>query len=275
MNLADVTPLVLTYNEAPNLGRCLERLTWAREVVVVDSFSSDETCEIAARFPNVRLVQRVFDEHARQWNFGLQETGIESAWVLSLDADYEVTPAVLAEIRGLKPAAQTSAYEIPFAYRVLGRTLRGTVYRPVAALFRRAACGYVQDGHTQTLVVHAGRTERLTARMIHDDRKPLARWLASQAKYMDLEVPKLLHTPSTQLSLFDRLRKLIVVAPPAMFVYCLLVQGGVWDGWPGWYYAIQRLVAEAILSLKLLEARLCPRPAEPASEATDNLRSVP
>jgi hypothetical protein len=65
--LNEITPLILTYNEAANIGRTLERLAWAREIVVVDSFSDDETVEIASSFANVRVIQRVFDCHRSQW----------------------------------------------------------------------------------------------------------------------------------------------------------------------------------------------------------------
>ena len=101
--LADITPVILTYNESPNIGRSLERLTWAREVVIVDSHSTDDTLAIAARFPNVRVVQRSFDSHARQWRFAVEETGITSDWVLRLDADYMVEPGLRDEMAGLRP----------------------------------------------------------------------------------------------------------------------------------------------------------------------------
>ena len=64
--LRDVTPLVLTYNEAANIERTLRALAWANEVVVLDSFSDDGTPELAMTFPNVRVVQRRFDQHAKQ-----------------------------------------------------------------------------------------------------------------------------------------------------------------------------------------------------------------
>jgi glycosyltransferase involved in cell wall biosynthesis len=81
-----ITPLVLTYNEAPNIGRVLDRLAWAGRVVVVDSYSDDATEMIAKTYPNVAWIQRAFDCHANQWNFGLRETGIDTEWVLALDA---------------------------------------------------------------------------------------------------------------------------------------------------------------------------------------------
>src|SRR5436853_2457479 len=83
--LDSITPLILTYNEAANIGRTLEQLRWARDIVVVDSFSDDETVEIAGSFPHVRVFQRKFDNHGAQWNFGLSETGIATEWVLALD----------------------------------------------------------------------------------------------------------------------------------------------------------------------------------------------
>src|SRR5690349_23808475 len=112
--LNQITPLILTYNEAPNLGRTLAALSWAREIVVVDSFSDDETLEIAASFPNVRVVQRAFDSHRNQWEFGLRETGIKTEWVLALDADYVVTQDALAELRGLQPGDTIAAYRANF-----------------------------------------------------------------------------------------------------------------------------------------------------------------
>src|SRR5688500_6412216 len=89
--LDKITPLILTYNEAPNIARTLESLRWASEVVVVDSFSNDETATIAASFPNVRVIQRAFDCHRNQWEFGLKENGINTECVLALDENYSDT----------------------------------------------------------------------------------------------------------------------------------------------------------------------------------------
>src|SRR6187455_658709 len=86
--LADITPVILTYNESANIGRSLERVTWAREVVIVDSGSTDDTLAIAARFANTRVVHRPFDSHSRQWKFATSETGVTSGWIMRLDADY-------------------------------------------------------------------------------------------------------------------------------------------------------------------------------------------
>ncbi|HEX3869103.1 MAG TPA: glycosyltransferase family 2 protein, partial [Pirellulales bacterium] len=246
----------ITYNEAPNIGRCLERLRWAADVVVVDSFSTDETLSIAERFPNVRVVQRRFDDFASQWQFGLEESGIATPWVLALDADYMVSESFLNELRAADAMPEISAFEARFRYAVFGHELRGGAYPPVCALFRRDACRYVNDGHAYRLRVLSGKIVPLRSPLVHDDRKPLSRWLQSQATYMDQELTKLLNTPRAQLGFVDRLRTKLVIAPPGVFLYSLLLKGGILDGWPGWFYALQRLVAESLLSLKLLEYRL-------------------
>lgn len=250
--LETITPLILTYNEAPNIGRTLAELRWARDIVVVDSFSDDETLRIVETFPQARIYQREFDCHEQQWNFGLQETGIDSEWVLGLDADYVLTDEFLAELRTLQPPSATSGYRAKFIYCVNGKRLASGVYPPVTVLYRRAGAAYEQDGHTQRLVV-AGAIENLRAPLLHDDRKSLSRWLEAQSRYTKLEAEKLLAARPETLGWTDRVRRWRVVAPAAMLVYCLLVRGGLFDGWAGWYYAFQRALAELMLSLYLID----------------------
>ncbi len=253
MILDSITPLLLTYNEAPNLVRTLAPLAWAREIMVVDSGSTDETVALARSFPNVRLVVRPFDNHTAQWNFGLDQCRTD--WVLSLDADYVLPPAFPGELRSLTTDETVSAYFSRFRYCILGRPLRGTLYPPRAVLFRRDRCRYVPDGHTQMLHIK-GQTAFLETRIDHDDRKPLSHWLWAQDRYARLEAAKLAAAAVEGLSLPDKLRRQRILAPLIVFVYTLLVKGLIWDGWAGWYYVFQRTLAEIILSLRLLEATL-------------------
>src|SRR5262249_42070509 len=104
--LENITPLFITYNEEQNIGRALEKVTWAREIVVVDSGSTDATLEIVRAHSQAKLVQRDFDSFADQCNFGL--TQIKTDWVLSLDADYIVTDELLSEIRETSPGSDVS-----------------------------------------------------------------------------------------------------------------------------------------------------------------------
>lgn len=250
--LEEITPLILTYNEAPNIGRTLAQLCWAREIVVVDSFSDDETLAIVKTFPQVRIYQREFDSHDNQWNFGLRETGISSEWVLGLDADYVLTEDLFAELRELQPEPEIKGYRAKFIYCVNGERLKSGVYPPVTVLYSHANASYIQDGHTHRLVID-GRVEDLRAAILHDDRKPLSRWLEAQSRYTKLEANKLLSSDKESLGWTDRVRRWRLVAPGAMLLYCLVIRGGVLDGWAGFYYAFQRALAELMLSLYLLD----------------------
>ena len=248
--LDQITPLILTYNEAPNIARTLNSVSWAKDIVVVDSFSNDDTVEIATSFSRVRLFQRTFDCHRNQWQFGLRETGIATPWVLALDADYVVSNELADEIEHLRPSADIVGYRANFLYCVKGKKLRSGIYPPVTILYRREAASYVQDGHTQRVALE-GSIEKLSCPMLHDDRKSLKHWFASQARYTQLEAQKLRAANPSDLNLADRIRRWRIVAPPAMLVYCLIVRGGIFDGWAGFYYAFQRAMAELMLSHRL------------------------
>lgn len=250
--MRDLTALILTFNERENIARSLERLGWVERILIIDSFSTDETCAIAARHPNVTILQRRFDTHTEQWNYGLDQ--VETAWVLSLDADYIVTPELAEEIRALEPAADADGFSAAFRYCVFGHRLRTTIYPPRTVLFRRERARYRQDGHTQLLSVE-GIVRQLRGKIEHDDRKPLSRWLQSQDAYFKIEARHLLATPNEQLNRQDRLRKKIFFAPWVILIYLLIGQSLIFDGWPGWYYAFQRSLAETLLSLRLLTER--------------------
>lgn len=250
----NITGIVLTRNEAPNIARTLGKLTWLSEVVVVDSQSTDGTQAIAAGFPNARVIERSFTTHAEQWNFALEDTAITSEWVLALDADFVLSDAVVTEIQSLKPQESVSGYWASFKYCIDGQPLRGAAYPPVAVLYRRSRGRYEQDGHTQRIRL-SGEVRRLQAPVMHDDRKSLTHWLSSQARYMALEAEKL-SNPNVTVGLVDTVRRWIVIAPPAMFLYCYVVRGGILDGKAGLFYALQRSVSEAILSLFLVRRML-------------------
>lgn len=250
--LHQITPLILTYNEAPNIGRTMDQLDWAQKVIVVDSYSQDSTLEVLQAYPNVELYQRPFDNHTDQWNYGLAQ--VSTTWVLSLDADYILPQALLKEIESLSGQELLDGYFIPFKYCVFGKPLRGNILPPRLALFKRSHGRYFQDGHTQMLRLE-GQAGRLKQAIYHDDRKPLSRWLAAQDKYMKLEVKKLMHTPHAELSLGDKVRKTKILGPFVVVFYCLILKMGILDGWRGWFYAFQRMLAETWLSIRLIEAQ--------------------
>jgi glycosyltransferase involved in cell wall biosynthesis len=243
-----ITPLILTRDEEANIGRTLAQLAWAREVVIVDSISSDDTVRIARGFANVRVVPRAFDSHDRQWSFGVEQ--VTTPWVLTLDADYFVPDAFVCEMASLEPPPDVAGYEAAFVYAINGHPLRSALYPPRAVLLQRGAFEVWQDGHTQRVRVH-GRVERLRTPLVHDDRKNLRRFIERQRNYMIQEAAKLRAASWRVLPLQGRVRKLRVVAPFATLLYTLVAKRALLDGGAGWRYAFERFLAEGILSVEL------------------------
>lgn len=254
-----VCVVILTFDEEPNVARTLEALAAFPEVLVLDSGSTDATRTIAARYPNVRIAVRPFDAHAAQWNHGVTACGIAAPWILALDADYRLAPALAAEIAALSPPETVSGYRAGFRYCIGGRPLSGALYPAQTVLFRRARGRYVQEGHTQRLVLDGGEVRALSAPIFHDDRKPLGRWIASQRRYAALEAEFLMAGP--RRGLVGRLRLLGWPAPILVFVYTLVVKRCCLDGWPGWIYVLQRTLAEIMIALEILDRR---RAADPS-----------
>jgi glycosyltransferase involved in cell wall biosynthesis len=246
--LDSITPLILTRDEEPNIGRTLAQLAWAQRVVIVDSGSTDRTLAIARTFPNVVIAERALDTLAEQWSFALAQAATE--WVLTLDADYFVPDRFTHELASLVPPLDVAGYEARFDYAIGGRRLRASVYTPRVVLLRRSAAQFWQDGHTQRVRVN-GRVVPLMEPLVHDDRKPFSRFLARQRRYMRDEAAKLRATPWSRLNTAGRIRKLRFVAPLAVVAHTLLSKRLILDGRAGLHYAWERFVAEVILAREL------------------------
>jgi glycosyltransferase involved in cell wall biosynthesis len=248
-----ITPVIITFNEAPNISRTLNKLGWARRIVVVDSGSDDGTLEILARYPQVALFKRTFDNFADQCNFGLAQ--VQTEWALSLDADYELSDSLVQELLNLGEEAGVAGYRASFVYRIYGRPLRGTLYPPRVVLYRVKNARYVNEGHGHKVII-SGNVRSLNGAIYHDDRKPLSRWFASQQGYARLEADYLLKADEDTLSASDRLRRMAWPAPIVIFFYVLVVKGCLLDGWPGWFYALQRGVVECMIALEVIDRRV-------------------
>ena len=154
---------------------------------------------------------------------------------------------------GLIGTEKVNGYRVSLSYCVFGKSLKGTLLPPRIVLYRPSRASYENDGHAHRVKI-IGRVEEIRDVIIyHDDRKPLSRWLWAQDRYLKIEAKKLKETPWSELSWGDRVRTFKILAPFIILFYCLILKGGVLDGWRGWYYAFQRMLAEILLSLRLIE----------------------
>jgi glycosyltransferase involved in cell wall biosynthesis len=157
---------IIARNEEANLPRTLESIRWSDEIVVVDSGSKDATPEIARSF-GARAFEEPWKGFAEQKNSAIAHCGGD--WVLSLDADEEVTPELALEIRLLlEGEAPFSAYWIPRLNHFLGRPLRHGGYwpDPKLRLFRRGSARFDERPVHETLEVE-GATGRLKSHLLH------------------------------------------------------------------------------------------------------------
>lgn len=249
---SSVTPLVLTYNEEPNIRRTLESLRWAERVVVLDSLSTDATESIARSFPNVDWHVRPFDNHRAQWEHGIYNTGITTEFVLALDADMSVPEAFVEEMEKGFLAGKYAGGVAPFEFRILGSPLTGSIYPAQLRLFRRDQIQVSQQGHTQEFSLKAP-IYRFRAPLIHDDRKPLERWVSSQLSYSAIEARRI--AAGSAFRLRDRFRQLGLM-PLIAGTLAYFRAGGPLRGAAAIRYAYERAAYECLLAIRLMSSRL-------------------
>lgn len=160
MTMLDLSVIILTYNEELHLRRCLDNVCpLAREVFVIDCFSTDRTLEIARDYSSVQVLQHAWPagKHAEQFNWALEHAPIQSSWVLRLDADEYLTPELVKELQEKLPRLPQSTTGLVLKRRhiFLGKWVRRGVY-PVKLLrvfrYGKAVCERrLMDEHIQLL----------------------------------------------------------------------------------------------------------------------------
>jgi glycosyltransferase involved in cell wall biosynthesis len=248
MKTQNLSAVLLTFNEEDNIKRSLNSLSWLNKVYVIDSFSSDMTSELCSHFNNVVFVTRRFDDHASQWNFGLDLVNTE--WVLTLDADHVLDYDW--HQKWLHCDGKYDGYLAEFRYLIHGYPLRSCLYPRKVVLFRKCCGRFIQDGHTQRLILN-GKVGIFPAKISHDDRKKTHRWVLNQINYCELEATKILR--KSQMRSIDKARSYVWIMPIIIMPYCLFVKGLILDGRRGWVYTLQRLIAETLISILILEKK--------------------
>jgi glycosyltransferase involved in cell wall biosynthesis len=160
-----ISVIVITRNEAHAIGACLESVQWADEIVVLDSGSRDATVEICSQYTD-RVFQTDWPGFGMQKNRALELAG--GNWVLSLDADERVTPALAEEIQAKLPGTRADGFIIPFRSSYLGRFINHGDWRGERhlRLFRRTAGHFTADRVHERLIVD-GTVETLANPIEH------------------------------------------------------------------------------------------------------------
>lgn len=127
----DITAIILTYNEELHIRRCLDKISpIAKEIFIIDSYSTDRTLEIAKEYENVSILQNKWVNYATQFNWGLQNAPIKTKWVLRLDADEYLLPELVEELKKKVPLLNDNITGITLKRRhiFLGKWIKRGTY---------------------------------------------------------------------------------------------------------------------------------------------------
>jgi glycosyltransferase involved in cell wall biosynthesis len=254
--------VLITRNEAARIRRCLDSVRWADEIVVVDQDSHDDTAAICRAYGARVITRAMTSGFGEQKNFAIAQA--TAPWILSLDADEEVTPA----LRGAIEDAMTEpggcvAFRIPRLTSYLGRFIRhcGWYPSPVLRLFRRGR-GRFTDALVHEEVVADGPVGDLREDLLHHSYPELADHMRKLLVYTAYDA-RMLQRRGVRL---QGLRALwwLGLKPPAAFVRKLIVQGGFREGWHGFVLSAMAALVVLVNAVRLAEltGRLGDAPAE-------------
>ena len=217
---------VITLNEEQNLDRCLESVTWADELIVVDSGSTDGTIRIAERH-GARVLCEPWRGYVAQKNLSLDSA--THTWVLSLDADEWLTEAGAAEVRRALEAPQLDAWAINRRTAFCGAFLRHVWSRDWQVRLFRKDRGRFAGGrvHESVRLTSGSRVGRLRHRLQHLAYRSMHDYVERMNRYTDLAAETLVERGRTA----GIMR--LLFSPPATFLRCYLLRLGILDGTRG------------------------------------------
>ncbi len=237
--------IVITKNEAENIAKCLQSVSWADEIIVLDSGSTDETVSICKEF-----TPHVFET---DWQgFGIQkQRALEKAtgdWVLSIDADEIISPELRIEIENAISQNQFDAFLLPRLSSYCGKFIKHGGWYPdyILRLFRRELGRFTNDVIHERVIVE-GKIGKLTTPILHESYKDLNEVLEKVNSYSTLQAQKL-----ASRGVKSSLSKAIFRAW-WKFIQTYFVKAAFLDGQHGLMLAISSAESVYYKYLKLLE----------------------
>jgi len=277
-----ITVIVPTRNEEKNIQKCLESLSWADELFVVDSHSTDKTVEIA-RGMGARVVQFSWNGRLpRKYNWALDNLPITKEWVLFVAADEEVPIALRDEIaKKISEQSKYAGFSIRFKYYFLGRELKHGEQLWKLQLFKHRLTRFElvdtpevnscdMEIHEQPLV--RGPVGRLKATMVHRDLDDLHHYFERHNTYSDWEAlrrvrncsngageevrPRPFGSPAERRRFYKHVFFNLPGKPLFYCVWYYVLRGGFLDGRAGFIFTALRAFYWYQIGVKQYELRL-------------------
>ena len=167
-NKQSITGLIITYNEEKNIREVLGCFDFCDEIIIVDSYSTDKTLEIAKEFSNVKIIQNKFEDFTKQRNLALENANND--WILFLDGDERITPPLRKEIiETVKKPDAKDAYYFYRKFYFAGKPINfsGTQTDKNFRLFRKSKCRYVAGKKVHETLEVNGTVGVLENKLLH------------------------------------------------------------------------------------------------------------
>jgi glycosyltransferase involved in cell wall biosynthesis len=284
--------LVLTLNEEANLPACLAAVNWCDDIVLLDSFSNDGTVSVAEAI-GARVYQRKFDHFAGQRNYALDNIDFKHDWILHLDADEIVTPALHSEMLSVIRAGGFDAFRLPSKTMFFGRWLRYSGMYPTyqVRLGHRDRLRFKQVGHGQREDLPVERVGTLNEPYLHYSfSKGLTEWFEKHNRYSTDEAHEavrvltaghgldwrglLVRDPTRRRRALKALSFWLPFRPSLRFFYMYVVRGGFLDGRAGFVYCRLLAIYEYLIVLKAREVNTAQGPETVADDTRRRIQDT-
>ncbi len=248
MNKLSVVIIVL--NEEENLPRTLDAISWADEILVVDSGSTDDSELICSRYPKCRVIKQAFLGYGPQKRFAVEQASHD--WILSIDADEVLDDEMQESIKGLMQEGpdQRAGYYLSRRLAFMGREFRHGKESGsrILRLFDRRKANYTTAAVHEKVEV-AGPTGNIAGTLIHYSYTDLADYFRKFNEYTSL-MARQMYDEGRQTSAIA-----IAMRPPWVFFQYYFLRRNCLNGFAGFAYSLLTAYYKTVKYLKLYEMR--------------------
>ena len=217
-----ISAIIPTFNEEDHIIPAIESLAWADEIIVVDSFSTDNTVALA-QSKGVKILQRDYEYSASQKNWAIPQASYD--WVFILDADERVEENLEKEISKIKNCqTKNDAYWIPRQNHFMGKKIRFSGWQgdKVIRLFNKNKCHY-EDKKVHAEIICSGSIGKLKSSLTHYTFKSVAHYMEKWDRYSTWSAQD--HLGVSPPNIFH-----FLVKPAFRFFRDFILRGGILDG---------------------------------------------
>ena len=228
-----VSAIIITRNEEHCIRQCLESIRWADEIIVVDDYSCDRTCDIAREFTD-RIFQRRLESFSSQKQFALDKA--EGEWIINIDADEVVTDELRKEIM-LKIREDYNGFYLSIKTVFFGKVIRycGWKDRNILRIFRKK-CGRYDNRTVHENVIVRGRIGRMKNGILHTPYRDMTHFF-EKFNFYSTKVAEDFYIRGDRIAWWN-IPFYFAVKPCLIFIYKYIVKLGILDGLRGFMISV-------------------------------------